>query len=261
MNRTHVLLLLPLALLLLAASSGCDDETGPLVRPQTLAGIVWDAAGDSVPGAQIGLVYNIAAPAVPPPSAERAEPAKQGPEPQLAQNYPNPFDWTTTFSFELPADARVRLDLLDLVGQETVLLLEADFTAGQHTFVWNNGAPGTGAVLANGYYVGRLQILSGDDVTATSVIYGVLCNVADPLLLSPNALTSSVGEFVIPFPEIASGIRIPRTAPDGPDIVDRIEVPFRLQVVARDGGLQTTKSVDLGDMTHWHYIEFRLPAP
>ena len=95
----------------------------------------------------------------------------------------------------------------------------------------------------------------------TSVIYGVFCNVHDPLLLSPNTLTSSVGEFVIPFPEIASGIRIPRTSVNGPEIVDRYQVPTHLQVVARSGNLQTTKNVNLGDMSHWFYIEFRLPPP
>jgi hypothetical protein len=260
MHRTRGLLLLPLALLL-AASCGCDDETNPLPRAQTLAGIVRDAAGDSVPGAEIGIIYNIAAPAVPPLSAERTEPAKQGLELYLRQNYPNPFDWTTSFSFEVSDTVRLRLDLLDLLGREVLLLLDADYQPGQHTFVWNNGSPGTGAALANGYYVGRLQALIEDEVEETSVIYGVFCNVRDALLLSPNTLTSSVGEFVIPFPEIASGIRIPRTSVDGPEVVDRYQVPTHLQVVARSGNLQTTKNVNLGDMSHWFYIEFMLPMP
>ncbi len=260
MNRTRGLLLLPLALLL-AACYGCDDETNPLPRAQTLSGIVRDAAGDSVPGAQIGIIYNITAPAVPPLSAEPTAPAKQDPDLHLQQNYPNPFDWVTTFSFEVSDSTRVRLDLLDLLGRETLLLLDAVYLPGQHTFVWNNGSPGTGAVLANGYYVGRLQALVENEVVATSVIYGVLCNVHDPLLLSPNALASSVGEFVISFPEIAAGIRIPRTAPDGPEIVDRYQIPTHLQVVARSGSLQTTKNVNLGDMSRWYYIEFQLPPP
>jgi hypothetical protein len=93
------------------------------------------------------------------------------------------------------------------------------------------------------------------------VIYGLLCDEADPATLSANALTGAVGEFEIPFPEIASGIRIPRTGVTGTEILDWIRVPRRLRVIARDGGLHTVKQVDLGDMTRWQYVEFRLPAP
>lgn len=260
MKRALGVLLFAAAPLLLGVLPGCDEATGPLVRPQTLAGIVRDAAGDSVPGAEIGIVYGLTVTdeAIVPPDLPAVLPTAL----RLAQNFPNPFATATAFLFQLPVPADVRLELMDQLGRPVLTLLEGAHAAGSHLLVWDNETvPGSGAVLPNGYYLARLQTLQDDSVTATAVIHGLLCNEADPDLLSPNALTGAVGEFEIPFPEIAAGISIPRTGATATEVLDWIRVPRRLQVVARDGGLHTVKQVDLGDMTRWQYVEFRLPVP
>ena len=95
MKRALGILLCATAPLLLGLLPGCDDATGPLVRPQTLAGIVRDAAGDSIPGAEIGIVYGLPVTdeALVPPDLPAAPP----PALRLEQNFPNPFAATTAF--------------------------------------------------------------------------------------------------------------------------------------------------------------------
>ena len=66
-------------------------------------------------------------------------------------NYPNPFNPSTTISFELPAGAEVRLKLFNVLGQEVRVLLDSYLPSGVHTIRLD----GTG--LASGIYLCRLQ--------------------------------------------------------------------------------------------------------
>jgi hypothetical protein len=60
----------------------------------------------------------------------------------LAQNFPNPFNPTTTVSFSLPEKARVRVEVYNLLGQNVATLADADFTAGNHSITWDaTGTP------------------------------------------------------------------------------------------------------------------------
>ncbi|MBI5475263.1 MAG: fibronectin type III domain-containing protein [Ignavibacteriales bacterium] len=69
----------------------------------------------------------------------------------LKQNYPNPFNPATTIRFELPADAFVRLQLFDFLGQEIETLVDEKKHAGSHEVVWNS----TG--YTSGIYYCRIQ--------------------------------------------------------------------------------------------------------
>jgi hypothetical protein len=61
---------------------------------------------------------------------------------ELAQNFPNPFNPTTSISFSLPERAHVRVDVFNLLGQNVATLADADFTAGNHTVSWDaSGTP------------------------------------------------------------------------------------------------------------------------
>ena len=66
---------------------------------------------------------------------------------RLNQNFPNPFNPSTTISFDLPEPARVEIDIYNILGQ---LIRSFDFNhlpAGNHEVVWNgkdshnNGVP------------------------------------------------------------------------------------------------------------------------
>ena len=68
----------------------------------------------------------------------------------LSQNFPNPFNPSTTFRYLLPAAGRVSLRIYDLFGQEVATLVDGRVEAGTHEARW---VP-TG--VASGIYVARL---------------------------------------------------------------------------------------------------------
>ena len=69
----------------------------------------------------------------------------------LEQNFPNPFNPTTTIRFALPEAASVRLALYNAVGQEVMTLVQDVREAGLHEIVLD------GSSLASGVYVYRLE--------------------------------------------------------------------------------------------------------
>jgi len=72
------------------------------------------------------------------------------------QNFPNPFNPTTTIRFEVAHTMRVRVDIFDIAGRKVSTLANREFGAGLHSAVWN-GTDGAGARLASGVYVYRVS--------------------------------------------------------------------------------------------------------
>lgn len=67
--------------------------------------------------------------------------------------FPNPYDQSTTVSFELPESGLVNLNMVDIQGQVvSQLLTNGQLTAGQHKMEWN------GSKLPAGVYMLTLQI-------------------------------------------------------------------------------------------------------
>ena len=62
----------------------------------------------------------------------------------LSQNFPNPFNPTTTIQFGLPSDANVRLEVFDLLGRTVAVLADTRFTAGYHSLHFDATGLGTG---------------------------------------------------------------------------------------------------------------------
>lgn len=73
----------------------------------------------------------------------------------LHQNYPNPFNPTTTFRFDLPADAEVRLAVYDVLGREIAHLAGGVHPAGVHRVKWT-GQRADGSPAVSGIYYIRL---------------------------------------------------------------------------------------------------------
>jgi hypothetical protein len=69
---------------------------------------------------------------------------------QLRQNYPNPFNPTTQVEYELPIAARVKIDVLNTLGQQVRVLDEGERSPGVHRVAFD----ATG--LAGGVYFYRL---------------------------------------------------------------------------------------------------------
>jgi hypothetical protein len=71
--------------------------------------------------------------------------------PVLLPNAPNPFNPTTDLRFVLPAEARVRLRVIDARGRLVGVPLDAPLSAGFHRVSWG-GTDAAGARIASGVY-------------------------------------------------------------------------------------------------------------
>jgi hypothetical protein len=69
----------------------------------------------------------------------------------LYDNYPNPFNPTTTIKYDLLKLSEVRLSVFDMLGREVVVLVNERRDAGVHEVKFD------GSNLASGVYLYRLQ--------------------------------------------------------------------------------------------------------
>ncbi|MEW6412117.1 MAG: right-handed parallel beta-helix repeat-containing protein [Candidatus Zixiibacteriota bacterium] len=69
----------------------------------------------------------------------------------LGQNYPNPFNPTTEIVFELPAAARVKLEIFNMAGQKVTTFTDEPMSAGKHKISWDASG------FASGVYLYRLK--------------------------------------------------------------------------------------------------------
>jgi spore germination protein YaaH len=74
----------------------------------------------------------------------------------LSQNFPNPFNPSTTIRFSVPAKAPVRLTVIDMLGREVATLVDEELEPGTHTVQFNAQS----VAVASGTYLYRLT--SGD---------------------------------------------------------------------------------------------------
>ena len=56
---------------------------------------------------------------------------------ELLNNYPNPFNPTTSISFQLPINCNVLLEIYDVNGHLVQTLIDSEFKAGKHFADWN----------------------------------------------------------------------------------------------------------------------------
>jgi hypothetical protein len=73
----------------------------------------------------------------------------------LSQNWPNPFNPSTTITYYLPQTARVRLEIYDVSGRLIARLVNGMEERGYHTASWN-GSTESGRPAAPGLYLYRL---------------------------------------------------------------------------------------------------------
>lgn len=75
---------------------------------------------------------------------------------RLFDNYPNPFNPTTTISYYLPSAMHVTLHVYNTLGQRVVTLVDGVRSAGTNTVEWD-GRNHTGSEVASGAYYYRLE--------------------------------------------------------------------------------------------------------
>jgi hypothetical protein len=85
----------------------------------------------------------------------------------LYNNYPNPFNPSTTIRYALPGQANITLKIYNILGQEIRTLENERQSAGVHSVVWD-GRNNLNQAVSSGIYIYRLQagarVLS-DDIT------------------------------------------------------------------------------------------------
>jgi hypothetical protein len=69
----------------------------------------------------------------------------------LHQNFPNPFNPTTTIAFSLPNAGNVNLSVFNVLGQKVATLKNGEMEAGNHTITWD------ASQQASGVYFYRLE--------------------------------------------------------------------------------------------------------
>ncbi len=78
------------------------------------------------------------------------------PDPQLTANFPNPFNPSTTISFELPKTGHVKLEVFNVNGALITTLVDEVRESGRHDVLWN-GKDAKGVSVASGIYFYRLK--------------------------------------------------------------------------------------------------------
>lgn len=75
---------------------------------------------------------------------------------RLLQNHPNPFNSSTVLSFELPEKARVRLRIMNILGQTIKTVVDESLSAGRHDYAWNS-IDSNGDEVVSGIYFGLFE--------------------------------------------------------------------------------------------------------
>ncbi len=88
---------------------------------------------------------------------------------RLNANYPNPFNPSTTISFNLPREEQIEISVYAVDGAKVATLASEVMTAGDHSVVWM-GKDSNGASVASGAYFYRLTTPSYSETRVMTLI-------------------------------------------------------------------------------------------
>ncbi len=75
---------------------------------------------------------------------------------ELYNNFPNPFNPTTTIRFDLPENTHVKITVYDILGKKVTELINSEQEAGRQQVLWN-GKNSAGLTTASGVYIYRIE--------------------------------------------------------------------------------------------------------
>ncbi len=74
----------------------------------------------------------------------------------LCENYPNPFNPTTTISFSIPKESNVEISIYNIKGQKVKEIVSDQLASGEHSVVWD-GRDENGKPVSSGIYFYKLK--------------------------------------------------------------------------------------------------------
>jgi len=87
---------------------------------------------------------------------------------ELKNNYPNPFNPTTTIEYTIPIKSDVDISIFNLLGQKVNTIVEGEESAGEHRVSWD-GTDFTGNRVASGIYLYRIN--AGDNSQTKKMMF------------------------------------------------------------------------------------------
>lgn len=75
---------------------------------------------------------------------------------ELFQNSPNPFNPSTTITYQVPVTAHVTLTIFNILGQQITTLVSDELAAGRYSVTWD-GVDAAGRQVPSGIYFYRMQ--------------------------------------------------------------------------------------------------------
>jgi hypothetical protein len=123
----------------------CDDGGGFLVVWNRQYS--WQGEGFEGAGIYAQRIRNVASAAAETPAVANTF--------ELAQNFPNPFNPSTSISFSLPQTGQTKLTVYNVLGEEVARLTDRVMPAGKYRLTYNANA------LSSGIYFYRLESPAG----------------------------------------------------------------------------------------------------
>jgi hypothetical protein len=82
----------------------------------------------------------------------------------LAQNFPNPFNPSTTIAYQIPVDDFVTIKVYDVVGREVTSLVNENKKAGSYEVSFD------GSTLSSGMYICRMSAAAYSSITKMTIL-------------------------------------------------------------------------------------------
>ena len=83
---------------------------------------------------------------------------------KILKNYPNPFNPTTTISFEIAEKGKTEVEIFNIKGQKVKTLLNENLEAGQHSVIWN-GKTDSEKQVSSGMYFYKVSVNNNQKIS------------------------------------------------------------------------------------------------
>jgi len=131
-----------------------EDLLDMLIETNLSQGVfVWDVSGTMASGEMVAIASHSFNTVIDDPNHKSIFPDEY----RLYHNYPNPFNPSTTLSYDLIAWSRVSLDIFDILGRNIMTLEKSLKAPGRHTTQWY-GKDRKGLKMPTGVYFYRLIV-------------------------------------------------------------------------------------------------------